>query len=53
MTASRMPLAVDDADRVDQAIGARAESTEYGMRELELTDPDVNRLRIGSPPLAE
>jgi catechol 2,3-dioxygenase-like lactoylglutathione lyase family enzyme len=46
-------LYVDDADELARTLGEQAEDTPYGMRELELADPDGNRLRIGSPPLPE
>ena len=42
-------LYVEDADAVAAAFGATAADTEYGMRELELRDPDGNRVRVGSP----
>jgi len=44
-------LYVEDADEFAAELGEGAEDTPYGMRELELADPDGNRLRIGSPPL--
>jgi catechol 2,3-dioxygenase-like lactoylglutathione lyase family enzyme len=40
---------VDDVDRVAADFGTVAELAYYGMREIELTDPDGNRLRIGTP----
>ena len=39
---------VDDVDAVAADFGATAELAYYGMREIELTDPDGNRLRIGT-----
>ena len=42
-------LYVEDADAVATAFGVSAADTEYGMRELELRDPDGNRVRVGSP----
>ena len=40
---------VDDVDAVADAFGTQAELAYYGLREIELTDPDGNRLRIGTP----
>jgi hypothetical protein len=40
---------VDDVDAVAAEFGAQVELAYYGMREIELTDPDGNRLRIGTP----
>lgn len=42
-------LYVDDADAVAAKFGQQAELTYYGIREVELTDPDGNRLRVGTP----
>ena len=42
-------LYVDDVDAVAAEFGTRAELAYYGMREIELVDPDGNRLRIGTP----
>ena len=42
-------LYVDDVDAVAAEFGATVELAYYGMREIELTDPDGNRLRIGTP----
>ncbi len=42
-------LYVDDVDAVAAAFGTAAELAYYGMREIEVTDPDGNRLRIGTP----
>ena len=42
-------LYVDDVDAVAADFGVVAELAYYGMREIELTDPDGNRLRIGTP----
>lgn len=41
-------LYVDDVGPISAAFGVSAEDQPWGMRELELTDPDGNRLRIGS-----
>jgi catechol 2,3-dioxygenase-like lactoylglutathione lyase family enzyme len=41
-------LYVDDVDDVAAAFGAIAADTEYGTREVELRDPDGNRVRVGS-----
>ena len=43
---------VDDIDAVAADFGVTAELAYYGMREIELTDPDGNRLRIGTPAAA-
>jgi catechol 2,3-dioxygenase-like lactoylglutathione lyase family enzyme len=40
---------VDDVDAIAADFGETAELAYYGMREIELTDPDGNRLRIGTP----
>ena len=45
-------LYVDDVDEVAAEFGAQVELAYYGMRELELVDPDGNRLRIGTPAAA-
>ncbi|MGH3071193.1 MAG: VOC family protein [Gaiellaceae bacterium] len=42
-------LYVDDIDAVAAAFETQPELTYYGVREIELTDPDGNRLRIGTP----
>ena len=42
-------LYVDDVDAVAADFGTQAELAYYGMREIELVDPDGNRLRIGTP----
>lgn len=42
-------LYVDDIDAVAAGFGTQPELTYYGSREIELTDPDGNRLRIGTP----
>jgi len=42
-------LYVEDVDDVAAAFGGEVQTAEYGMRELEIVDPDGNRLRIGSP----
>ena len=41
-------LFVDDADAIAASLGVRAHDTPWGTRELELADPDGNRLRIGT-----
>jgi catechol 2,3-dioxygenase-like lactoylglutathione lyase family enzyme len=41
-------LYVDDADAVAAEFGASAEDTPWGTRELELRDPDGNRVRVGA-----
>lgn len=41
-------LRVPDVDATVADFGVRGEDTEYGMRETELTDPDGNRIRIGT-----
>jgi catechol 2,3-dioxygenase-like lactoylglutathione lyase family enzyme len=40
---------VDDVDAVAVELGVAVQTAEYGMRELELVDPDGNRLRFGTP----
>lgn len=40
---------VDDVDSIAAEFGERVHTAEYGMRELDLTDPDGNRLRVGAP----
>ncbi|SDD29288.1 bleomycin resistance protein [Glycomyces harbinensis] len=42
-------LRLRDVDAIAARFGAKAEDTEWGARELELTDPDGNRIRIGMP----
>jgi len=42
-------LYVDDVDAVAREFGGDVTVAEYGMREVELRDPDGNRLRIGIP----
>ena len=42
-------LYVDDVDAIAAEFGATAELAYYGMREVEVEDPDGNRLRIGTP----
>jgi catechol 2,3-dioxygenase-like lactoylglutathione lyase family enzyme len=42
-------LYVDDVDEVARNFDAEVAEAEYGMREVQLTDPDGNRLRIGAP----
>jgi catechol 2,3-dioxygenase-like lactoylglutathione lyase family enzyme len=41
-------LYVEDGDVVAAAFGATAADTEWGTREVELRDPDGNRVRVGS-----
>jgi predicted enzyme related to lactoylglutathione lyase len=41
-------LYVDDVDAVAEAFGVRVTTQPWG-REVELTDPDGNRLRVGGP----
>jgi catechol 2,3-dioxygenase-like lactoylglutathione lyase family enzyme len=41
-------LYVEDVDAVAAAFGATAADTEWGTREVELRDPDGNRVRVGS-----
>ncbi len=41
-------LYVEDVDRVASAFGAIAGDTDWGTREVELRDPDGNRVRVGS-----
>ena len=41
-------LYVDDVDAIAAEFGETAELAYYGMRELEVEDPDGNRLRIGT-----
>jgi len=41
-------LYVEHVDAVAAEFGAAAADTEYGMREIELRDPDGNRVRVGS-----
>jgi hypothetical protein len=40
---------VDDVDALAAEFGVQPELAYYGMREIELVDPDGNRLRIGTP----
>lgn len=42
-------LHVDDVDAVARALGVEAEDMPWGMREVGVTDPSGNRLRLGSP----
>lgn len=39
---------VDDVDAVAGVLGAEAEDMPYGMREIRVTDPAGNRVRIGT-----
>jgi len=49
---SLLYIYVDDVDAVAADFGAEPELAYYGMREIELVDPDGNRLRIGTPAAA-
>jgi catechol 2,3-dioxygenase-like lactoylglutathione lyase family enzyme len=40
---------VDDVQALAEKVRATPARTPYGMLEIELTDPDGNRLRIGTP----
>lgn len=42
-------LRLSDVDAVAAEFGLDADDTEWGTREIELRDPDGNRLRIGAP----
>lgn len=42
-------LRLNDIDAIAAAFATTAEDTEWGTRELQLRDPDGNRLRIGRP----
>jgi len=42
-------LYVDDLDALAGKFGAPIHEAEYGMREVHLTDPDGNRIRVGTP----
>ncbi|NYI04660.1 glyoxalase superfamily protein [Allostreptomyces psammosilenae] len=42
-------LRLRDVDRVAAEFGVRPEEAPWGAREIELRDPDGNRLRIGTP----
>ncbi len=42
-------LYVADVDAVAAEFGKEVELAYYGVREIELSDPDGNRLRIGTP----
>ena len=46
---SLLYLYVEDVDAVAAEFGVQPELTYYGLREIELADPDGNRLRIGTP----
>src|SRR3954452_18559299 len=41
-------LHVDDVDAVAARLGLEAEDMSWGMRELQLTDPAGNRVRVGA-----
>ncbi len=40
---------VDDVDGLAAALGIEPEDADYGLREIEVVDPDGNRLRFGAP----
>jgi len=40
---------VDAVDPIAAEFGVTVETQEWAMREVELTDPDGNRIRIGEP----
>jgi catechol 2,3-dioxygenase-like lactoylglutathione lyase family enzyme len=42
-------LYVANVDAVADQYGRHVQTQEYGMREIELVDPDGNRLRLGTP----
>jgi catechol 2,3-dioxygenase-like lactoylglutathione lyase family enzyme len=42
-------LYVEEVDAVAREFDADVTQADYGMREVSLTDPDGNRLRIGAP----
>lgn len=42
-------LRLKDVDAIAAEFGERADDTEWGTHEIELRDPDGNRLRIGMP----
>ena len=42
-------LYVDDIDAVAHEFSAEVTEAPYGMREVHLSDPDGNRLRLGAP----
>jgi len=39
---------VDDIDAMAARLGLLAEDMPWGMREVHLTDPDGNRIRVGA-----
>ena len=41
-------LYVEDIDAVAREFAAEVTEAAYGMREVQLTDPDGNRLRLGA-----
>ncbi|HET9344300.1 MAG TPA: glyoxalase superfamily protein [Candidatus Limnocylindrales bacterium] len=41
-------LRVDDVESVAAEFGVAVEDTDYGLREVELVDPDGNRIRVGA-----
>lgn len=42
-------LRVRDVDAIADEFGAQAEDAPWAAREIELRDPDGNRLRVGTP----
>jgi catechol 2,3-dioxygenase-like lactoylglutathione lyase family enzyme len=42
-------LYVDDVDALARELGTEAAPMPWGVRELEVRDPDGNRIRIGTP----
>lgn len=42
-------LRVDDIEAIAATFGVAVRATDYGLREIELVDPDGNRIRIGAP----
>jgi catechol 2,3-dioxygenase-like lactoylglutathione lyase family enzyme len=41
-------LHVEDVDQAARALGVSAEDMPWGMREIHLTDPSGNRVRVGT-----
>jgi glyoxalase superfamily protein len=41
-------LHVEDIDAMARTLGVAAEDMPWGMREVHLTDPDGNRVRVGA-----
>jgi catechol 2,3-dioxygenase-like lactoylglutathione lyase family enzyme len=42
-------LRLDEVDAIGAEFGVWVDDTDWGTREIELRDPDRNRLRIGAP----